>query len=230
MKRKILIIDNELEACKKLKYALLDAGHYAYYCLTGREGLIHLLKGHYNLAILETGIDDSFGSDMIPIIRREGTTPILVVSSSNRLEDKVTALRSGADDYIVKPVEIEEILARIDALCRRYEGQKKPVPQTSVLFSGRFTVDLNYRTIFHNGLRLDLTRKEFRLLHYFIVNKEQTLSKEQIYQYVWKEEPFNSDNSVMCQVYHLRQKIEKIPTKPKYIQTVWGYGYRFIPD
>lgn len=117
-----------------------------------------------------------------------------------------------------------------EALCRRYEMPEQELKKTSVIFSHGFTIDINYKTAYLDGNPLDLTRKEFELLYYLIANRGRVLSKEQIYQFVWKEEPYNAANSVMCQIYNLRKKIEGNPTEPKYIQTVWGFGYRFLKD
>lgn len=230
MQKNVLIIDNCLEHCKQLKYGILAEGYNAYYCLTSREGLIHLLKGHYSLVILETDMLEISGWEMLQIIRSKEEIAILIISNSNNLKDKVKAFSMGADDYMVKPVDLAEVIVRIDALCRRYDLSEHKQQKTSVLFCHGFTVDINYKTAYLDGRRLDLTKKEFELLYYFIINKGQVLSKKQIYQFVWKEEPFNTDNSVICQIYQLRKKIEEDPASPKYIQTVWGFGYRFIKD
>lgn len=230
MQKNILIIDNCIEHCKQLKYGFLAAGYNAYYCLTSREGLIHLLKGHYCLVILETDLLEISGWEMLQIIRGKEEIAILIISNSNYLKDKIKAFSLGADDYMVKPIDLEEVIVRVEALCRRYDVPEQEPRKTSVLFCHSFTVDINYKTAYLDGRPLDLTRKEFELLYYLIVNKGRVLSKEQIYRFVWKEESFNSDNSVMCQVYNLRKKIEEDPTSPKYIQTVWGFGYRFLKD
>ena len=229
MQKNILIIDRDLDTCKFLKYGIVYAGNHAYYCLTGREGLIHLMKGHYNLVILELEMEGVSGREILQIIRSRETVPILVISSSADLQTKVEAFRLGADDYMVKPVALEEVLVRSEALYRRYEAEPTAT-EASVLFCNGFTIDLNYKLAFLDGKPLDLTKKEFTLLYYLIANKGQVLSKEQIFQYVWKEAPFQVDNSVMCQIYNLRRKIEEDPAKPKYIQTVWGFGYRFLPN
>lgn len=126
-------------------------------------------------------------------------------------------------------VALEEVLARMEVLCRRYEKEPEKT-KASVLFCDGFTIDLNYKLALLDGKSLDLTRKKFGLLYYLVVNKGQVLSKDQIFQYVWKEEPYSIENTVMYQIYNLRQKIEVDPAKPKYIQTVWGFGYRFLSD
>lgn len=230
MKKNVLIMERSLMICKTLKYGIVDLGHHAYYSLTGREGIIHLLKGHYNVVILGFEMADISSRDLLQIIRARDDIPIIVISSSDQLQDKVEALRLGADDYLVNPVALEEVAARIEALCRRCEASKQETQKSSVLFCHGFTVDTNYKTAYVDGKRLDLTRKEFELLYYMIANKGRVLSKEQIYQFVWKEEPYNAENSVMCHIYNLRKKIEKNPAAPRYIQTVWGFGYRFLKD
>lgn len=230
MQKNILIMDRDLKICKLLKYGFVNAGHHAYYCLSGREGLIHLMKGHYDFVILDFEMEDIPGHEILQIARSKETVPILVLSASSELQSKIEAFRLGADDFMVKPVALLEALARADALTRRYESAKIPVVESSVLFHNGFTIDRNYKVALLDGKQLDLTRKEFEILYYMIANKGQVLSKNQIYQYAWKEEPFNTDNSVMCQIYNLRKKIEENPAEPKYIQTVWGFGYRFLAD
>ena len=106
MQKNILIIDRDLDVCKLLKYGFVDAGHHAYYCLTGREGLIHLMKGHYGLVILDFEMDGIPGHEILQIARDNGTIPILVISSSADLQTKIEAFRLGADDYMVKPVAL----------------------------------------------------------------------------------------------------------------------------
>ena len=228
MQKNILIIERDLKICKFLKYGIAAAGHHAYYCLTGREGLIHLMKGHYDLVILELEMEGISGREILQITRSREPVSILVISSSDDIQTKVEVFQLGSDDYMVKPVALEEVLARMEALCRRYEKEPERT-KTSVLFCDGFTIDLNYKLALLDGKSLDLTRKEFDLLYYLVVNKGQVLSKDQIFQYVWKEEPYSIENTVMCQIYNLRQKIEVDPAKPKYIQTVWGFGYRFLP-
>lgn len=228
MCKNILIIDPDLEASKALKYGLVDAGYHAYYCLTGREGLAHLLKGHYHLVILESVQSDLLGREILSVVRKTIKIPTIVISNADSIQEKVDVLLDGADDYIVKPFALEEVTARVAVLCRRYDDLINQIPPSSVTMCGSFMIDLNYKIVFYEGKRLDLTRTEYNLLQYLIENKNQVVSKEQIYQYVWKEEPFNSDNSVMCQIYNLRKKIEDDPARPKYIQTVWGFGYRFV--
>lgn len=230
MQKNILIIDNDLKVCKKLKYGIAATGHHAYYCLTSREGLIHFMKGHYNFVILELYLEGISGRELIPILRSRETIPILVISSSNEVQDKLDTFALGADDYMIKPLDVKEVIARIKVLGRHFDSQKEAEPEHSVLFCNDFTIDLNYMTAFLKGKKLDLTRKEFKLLYYLISNRGQVVSKEQIYQYVWQEEPFNVANSVMCQIYNLRKKIEENPAAPKFIQTVWGFGYRFLAN
>lgn len=225
MQKNVLIIDNDLDSCQRLIEYLTE--YDMYYCLSGKDGLIHLMKGTFNFLILEIELAGISGWDVLSILRETSTIPVLILSKSNALEDKVRALDLGADDYMVKPYHEEEVAARIRAICRRYENVIGEREKGSIIYNRDFILDLNQKLAFLKGKRLKLTKKEFTLLYYFIVNKNQVLSKEQIYDFVWCEDGDNPDNSVMCQIYGLRRKIEEEPSKPQYIQTVWGFGYRF---
>lgn len=144
MLKNILIIERDLKICKFMKYGIAAAGHHAYYCLTGREGLIYLMKGHYNFVILELEMDGISGREILQIVRIRETVPILVISSSDDIQTKVEVFQLGADDYMVKPVALEEVLARMEALCRRYDKEPEKT-KASVLFCNGFTIDLNYK-------------------------------------------------------------------------------------
>lgn len=230
MQKNMLIIDNDLESCKVLKQCFTEMGYQIYYCLTGKEGLIHLMKGSFDFLILEIVLAGISGWDILSILNETVTIPVLILSVSDLLEDKVRALDSGADDYMVKPYHVDEVAARVRAIYRRCENAGKREGKNSIIYSNDFIIDFTQKVAFMKGRRLKLSKKEFNLLYYFIINKNQVLSKEQIYNYVWNDEGDNLENSVMCQIYSLRRKIEVNPSEPEYIKTVWGFGYRFDID
>ena len=196
----ILIIDDDQELCLLIKHSILSEDIDADFCNTGKAGLQKLKKKQYQLVILDVMMPGMDGFETLEEIRKENSLPILMFTSKNDSVSKVRGLRAGADDYLTKPFDMDELIARIVSLIRRYTR-----------FNGTF----------------ELPPKEFDLLLYCVKNQGKILTKQQIYEKVWGEEYFYDDSNIMAIISRLRKKIEVNPSSPKYIQTVKGIGYRF---
>ena len=167
------------------------------------------------------------GFETLERIRMENNLPVLMFTSKNDSASKVRGLRAGADDYLTKPFHMDELIARIVSLIRRYTrfNRKDGQPQTFD-FDG-LTIDFNSRSIVTVNGEFELPPKEFDLLLFLAKNQGKILTKQQIYEEVWKEEYVYDDSNIMAIISRLRKKMEKNSGSPKYIQTVKGIGYRF---
>ena len=217
---KVLIIDDDKELCALIKRSVLSEDIEADFCNTGKEGLQKLKEREYQLVILD-------GFETLEEIRKESSLPILMFTSKNDSASKVRGLRAGADDYLTKPFDMDELIARIVSLIRRYTrfNQQDGISQ-QLEFDG-LKIDIENRSVTTENGTFELPPKEFDLLLYCAKNQGKILTKQQIYEEVWREEYFYDDSNIMAIISRLRKKLEVNPGSPKYIQTIKGIGYRF---
>ena len=217
---KVLIIDDDKELCALIKRSVLSEDIEADFCNTGKEGLQKLKVREYQLVILD-------GFETLEEIRKESSLPILMFTSKNDSASKVRGLRVGADDYLTKPFDMDELIARIVSLIRRYTrfNQQDGISQ-QLEFDG-LKIDIENRSVTTENGTFELPPKEFDLLLYCAKNQGKILTKQQIYEEVWREEYFYDDSNIMAIISRLRKKLEVNPGSPKYIQTIKGIGYRF---
>ncbi|MDE7250246.1 MAG: response regulator transcription factor [Lachnospiraceae bacterium] len=224
---RILIIDDDKEFCALIKRSVLQESIEADCCYSGKSGLLQLKEKEYQLAILDVMMPGFDGFETLEQIRKESSLPILMFTSKNDSASKVRGLRAGADDYLTKPFDMDELIARIVSLIRRYTRFNKEDGQLKTLDFDGLTIDFDSRSI--NALKGDyeLTQKEFDLLLFLAKNQGKILTKQQIYENVWGEDYVYDDSNIMAIISRLRKKIEENPGNPIYIQTVKGIGYRF---
>ena len=224
---RILIIDDDKELCMLIKRSVLSEDIEADFCNTGKEGLTKLKGKEYQLVILDVMMPGMDGFETLEKIRKENSLPILMFTSKNDSVSKVRGLRAGADDYLTKPFDMDELIARIVSLIRRYtrfNGQDKTLQQLD--FDG-LKIDLENRSITTGKGTFELPPKEFDLLLFCAKNQGKILTKQRIYEEVWGEEYFYDDSNIMAIISRLRKKMEENSGSPKYIQTIKGIGYRF---
>lgn len=176
--------------------------------------------------ILDVMLPGMNGFEVLSEIRKNSTVPVLMLTAKGDEIDKVTGLRLGADDYLTKPFSINELMARIESLIRRYTTFNQATP-TDVLTFENMVIDKENRTVCINGKLVDLTGKEFDLLVFLASNKGRVFTKKQIYTQVWEDEYAFDDNNIMSFISKIRKKIEPDMEHPFYILTVHGVGYRF---
>lgn len=224
----ILIIDDDRELCALIKRSVLSENIEADFCNTGKEGLQKLKEQEYQLVVLDVMMPGMDGFETLEEIRKESNLPILMFTSKNDSVSKVRGLRAGADDYLTKPFDMDELIARIVSLIRRYTrfNQQDGTAQQQLVFDG-LQIDLQNRSITTENGTFELPPKEFDLLLYCVKNQGKILTKQQIYEKVWGEEYFYDDSNIMAIISRLRKKLEVNPSSPKYIQTIKGIGYRF---
>lgn len=225
---KILIINDDRELCTLIKRSVLSENIEADFCNTGKTGLQKLKEQEYQLVILDVMMPGMDGFETLEEIRKENSLPILMFTSKNDSISKVRGLRAGADDYLTKPFDMDELIARIVSLIRRYTrfNQQNGTAQQRLAFDG-LQIDFENRSIITENGIFELPPKEFDLLLYCAKHQGKILTKQQIYEEVWGEEYFYDDSNIMAIISRLRKKLEVNPSSPKYIQTVKGIGYRF---
>lgn len=223
----ILIIDDDRELCALIKRSVLSENIAADFCNTGKEGLTKLKEKQYQLVILDIMMPGMDGFETLEQIRKENSLPILMFTSKNDSASKVRGLRAGADDYLTKPFNMDELMARIVSLIRRYTrfNQQDGIPQ-QLDFDG-LKIDLENRSVTTINGTFELPPKEFDLLLFCAKNQGKILTKQKIYEAVWGEPYVYDDSNIMAIISRLRKKIEENPGSPKYIQTIKGIGYRF---
>lgn len=221
--RRVLLVEDEASLVLALTDRLEAEGYHVTSVGDGDAGLATASSGSFDLVILDGMLPGRDGFDVCRTLRRRGvTTPILMLSARARVVDRVVGLQLGADDYLTKPFDVSELLARMEALLRR----AAPAALHTYRF-GDVTVNARAAEVTKGGAVVQLTAREFRLLTYFIEHRGATLSRNELLDAVWGYDSSVMTRTVDVHVGILRQKLEDHPRKPRYILTVHGLGYKF---
>ncbi|WP_010494238.1 response regulator transcription factor [Paenibacillus elgii] len=229
---RILIADDDREI-RDLVKTYLERETYRIDVAADGEEALRLFEAHrYNLILLDLMMPKVDGIEVCRRLRMKTNVPILMLTAKDQEIDKVLGLSIGADDYITKPFSIHELVARIKAHLRRFLvlGSESGLPQETVLSFKNMTIHLQKYTVTKAGEEIALTGKEFELLKFMASHPEQVFTKTQLFRQVWDSDYLEDDNTVMVHIRKLRMKIEEDPSDPKWIQTVWGIGYKFAGD
>ena len=230
MNESILIVEDEQELCMTLGDRLRSEGYVVDFAVDGRDGLEKATHIPFDLIILDIMLPFRSGLDLCSEIRRAGlATPILLLTARSQTVDKVVGLKLGADDYLTKPFDTLELMARVEALLRRSPARSGVTPSSEpeVYQCGPIVLDVKRTKVTHNGKPVNLTAREFHLLHYFAKHLGVTLSRDELLLQVWGHKAGTFTRTVDVHVANLRQKLELSPKKPEMIITVPGIGYRF---
>lgn len=225
--KKILLIEDEVSIAELQRDYLEINGFTVDIQHHGEDGLQQALKGNYDLIILDIMLPGISGFDICKQIRAVHNIPILFVSAKKEDIDKIRGLGLGADDYITKPFSPSELVARVKAHLSRYERLATHQQTNHMMSIHGITIDTSARKVFVNGEEIAFTTKEFDLLVFFVRHPNQVLSKEQLYERNWGYETAADVSTVTVHIRKLREKIEREPAHPKFLETVWGAGYRF---
>ena len=224
---KILIIEDEIEMANGLKDNFEFEGHEVSIAFDGTTGLKSIYSLSPDLIILDIMLPAKSGYEVCRELRsNEITTPIIFLSARGQEIDKVLGLELGADDYITKPFSIRELLARVNAVLRRYETQSKPNKTNYKI--GKLLINFEKLSAVGENGKVDLTFKEFEVLEYFVKNEGRIISRSELLDEVWGYDTFPTTRTVDNHLAKLRKKIELDPMKPKHFFTVYGVGYKFI--
>lgn len=222
----VLVIDNDLDTYKTVKYNLDCDNIDVYYCLTVQDGLNKLANQTYDLVILNTSIPEAEGLKLLKAVRQLHSMPILLLSNYGHLNEKIEALYSGADAYLAKPLEPEELFAHIYALVRRYTNDLSYQNTRSYVLIPyhNLVIHMDKRQVFLDGQALDLTRREFDTLVLLAKHPGQVLTFQQLHEHLWSDLYEGDKNSVKYQIKRLRKKL----AGNNYIKSVHGIGFRLI--
>ena len=219
---KILIVDDERRIARFLQIELEHEGYVAETEGNGRKALERILSGDYELVLLDVMLPDMAGMTICRKVREKSDVPIIMLTAKDEIEDKVSGLDIGADDYVTKPFAIEEVMARIRAVLRSHE--KEEAPEGEKLIVRNLTMYPSRFEVTYKDDQLQLTKKEFLLLEYLMRNKRNVLTREQILQEVWGYDYIGDTNVVDVYIRYLRAKIDD-KYNDKFIYTVRGVGY-----
>ena len=224
---KVLLIEDEKQIRRFVRAALEDEGCQVIEAETMAQGLIEAGSRKPDLLVLDLGLPDGNGVDLIRDLRGWSDVPILILSARSQENDKIDALDAGADDYLTKPFAVGELRARVRALLRR--SYRNGDAATPVVEFGDVAVDLSRRLVSRGGETVHLTPLEYRLLATLLGNPGRVLTQRNLLREIWGPSYVESSHYLRVYVGHLRQKLEDDPTQPKHFLTETGVGYRFQP-
>ncbi|MDR7416051.1 MAG: response regulator transcription factor [Armatimonadota bacterium] len=225
---RILLIEDDEALADPLQEALAEEGFRILYAATGEEGLRKLSEVSVDLVVLDVMLPDVEGFSLCRAIRQRSDVPILMLTARTHELDRVTGLEMGADDYVGKPFSLRELVARIRALLRRRELDRGALPASGDRMAiGAILLDRVARRVWKAGQEVPLRPREFELLRVLMEEAGKALSRQELLDRVWGSNWVGDPRTLDVHIRWLREKLEDDPTRPRYIQTVRGYGYRF---
>ncbi len=222
----VLVIDDEVQIRRLLKITLEAAGIAVVETDTGRIGLEEAARAHPDAVVLDLGLPDMGGLEVLKLLREWSKVPVLVLTVLAAEADKVSALDAGADDYLTKPFGSAELLARIRAILRRMPEENEP---SSVKF-GDIEVDLSARIVKKAGTEVRLTAKEYAMVRLLVVHRGKVVTHGQMLRELWGPKAEDNTHYLRVHMTHIRQKLEAEPHKPRHLRTESGIGYRLVED
>ena len=224
---KILIVEDEKEIADLVSDYLKDEGYEPIIAYDGEQGLHCYMQYKPDLAILDIMLPKMEGTEIVRIIRGQSSIPVIMLSAKKSDTDKIISLGLGADDYITKPFSPSELVARVKVQLRRYMHLSSPKVETDLLIYGDLKIYLKNYQVILCGNPIPLSAKEFEVLRLLAESPGQVFTRDRIFNLVWGINEFGDINTVTVHIKKIREKIEKNPSDPKYLKTVWGVGYKF---
>ena len=227
MNKTLILVVEDDRPIRNLIVTTLKTHDYKY--LTAENGASAILEAsshNPDIVLLDLGLPDMEGVDVIKKIRTWSNMPIIVISARSEDTDKITGLGFGADDYVTKPFNPLELVARVKSQIRRYVNLGSMVATPTRLVTGGLVLDTDAKCLFVDGESVKVTPIEYKIMEYLMSNMGKVLSSSQIYEAVWNEPSFTSEKTVTVHIRNIREKIEINPKDPKYIKVVYGLGYK----
>ena len=222
----ILIVEDDFHINELLCEALTKAGYGCKQAFSGTEAQLLLEKSAYALVLLDLMLPGLNGEQVLDLIRQKGNIPVIILTAKDQLDDKIQLLTDGADDYITKPFEIAEVLARIAVQLRHTTRDSHSSENMQDLKYGDMELNKeNYEVRIQNHVLPHITKQEFAILELLLKHPRKVFSKEEIFEYAWDEPYMGETKTLDVHISNIRKKIKKI-TEEEYIETVWGIGYR----
>ena len=223
----ILICDDEKDIVNALKIYLADPNYQMFEAYNGKEALEIMEKEEIHLILMDIMMPEMDGISAMVKIREKSNVPIILLTAKSEDTDKILGLNVGADAYITKPFHPVEVAARVRSQLRRYMllgGSKTTAEETYII--GGIELNDKKKEVLVDGILVSLTPKEYEILKLLMKHPDKVFSLKEIYQQVWKEKPFGSENTVAVHIRHLREKIEINPAEPRYLKVIFGQGYK----
>lgn len=226
----ILVCDDDREIVEAIEIYLEQEGFNVFKAYDGEEGLSVLRRNDIQLAIVDIMMPKLDGIHMVKELRKFSTIPVIFLSAKSEDSDKILGLNIGADDYVTKPFNPLELVARVKSNVRRFTSLGTAIESENVYVTGGLVIDDNAKicTLYNEVVRL--TPIEYKILAFLAKNKGKVYSIEQIYENIWGDHAYKSDNTIAVHIRHIREKIEVDPREPKYLKVVWGVGYKIEED
>lgn len=226
----ILVVDDDKEIVESIEIFLRNEGFNIYKAYNGLEALDILVNKDVHLILMDIMMPKLDGIKATIKIREDKNIPIILVSAKSEDTDKIMGLNIGADDYITKPFNLLELIARVKSNLRRYvmlgNYNSENINNNEVLRSGGLELNTSTKEVKVDGQLVKVTPIEFKILNLLLANKGRVFSIDEIYERVWNEESFNVENTVAVHIRRIREKIEINPKEPRYLKVVWGVGYK----
>jgi DNA-binding response OmpR family regulator len=224
----ILIVDDEKDIVNALKIYLTAEQHNTFAAYTGKQALEILQREEIHLVLMDVMMPEMDGISALSALREHSNVPVILLTAKSEDSDKIMGLNIGADDYVTKPFNPVELLARVRSQLRRYMtlGGNRAVPESGALQVGPFILDDRTKTLTQDGEPVALTPTEYRIMKLFMSRPGEVLSPKEIYRRVWEDEPYGADSTVAVHIRHLREKLEINPAEPRYLKVVWAQGYK----
>ncbi|GKU77300.1 response regulator transcription factor [Paenibacillus sp. L3-i20] len=225
----ILVAEDDDDISKLLCNIIRKSGYIPQPAFSGTEALIYLEQRQWNMVLLDLMLPGMTGEELLGRICEMGHIPVIIISAKGEQQTKVSLLRSGADDFITKPFDIEEVSARIDSHLRRYAQKVQPAVQGMILFHKELVLDRDTKSVTADGMELALTAMEYEILAVLLSAPKKVFTKANLYESVWGEPFYGDDNTVNVHMSNLRSKLAKAAPGSEFIETIWGIGYRLKP-
>lgn len=231
MQANILLVEDDPEIARVIRDTLLRQEHAVTWATTGLEGWEDFQQGSYDLVLIDLMLPEMDGFTLCKNIRLKSDLPIIIISARTEENDKISGLDLGADDYVEKPFSVKELKARVDAQLRRWKRYKGIEEHTVYsMYENGLKIHWGFEQVFLQGKEIYLTNKEFEVLRLLVEHPQRTFSKEELYEHVWNQIEAEGLHTVTVHIRSLREKLLESPKQPRFIQTVWGKGYRFIGE
>ena len=227
MGKRVLVVDDEKLIVKGIRFSLLQDGLEVDCAYDGEEALEMAKATEYDLILLDVMLPKMDGFEVCQQVREFSDVPIIMLTAKGDDMDKILGLDYGADDYITKPFNILEVKARIKAIMRRGRKKDEKEKPGNILEKHDMKIDRENRRVFIEGSEVNLTTKEFDVLELLATNPDKVYSREQLLELIWGSDYPGDASTVDVHIRRLREKIEKLPSNPKYVYTKWGVGYYF---
>lgn len=226
----ILVCDDEKDIVSALKIYLTSDGYRVYEAYDGQEAVDIIRNEDIQLVLMDVMMPKMDGIQAMVKIREISNVPVILLTAKSEYTDKVLGLMVGADDYVTKPFNPVEVQARVKSQLRRYLQLGGGLQKQECITIGPISMDDRSKEVYLDGELVSLTRTEYDILKLLMENPGQVFSPNQIYEKVWKDEAFGTENTVAVHIRHLREKIEINPAEPRYLKVVWGRGYKMEGD